>query len=470
MLTKPRSRSQARFSPSKPAAIPGPLPRYPGQFLRALAQDRMELFRGMAAHGDVSCITIARQAIVVLTHPDHIRQVLVDEARNFVKGRGLERTRKLLGNGLLTSEGELHRRQRRLVQPAFHRERLAGYASTVPAWGERVSRDWRDGQTRDVHLDMMRLTLGVAGECFFGVDVEHDAANVAEVMELSLRMFDYSILPLGSLLELAPVGWVGRLHRARARMNTRIAELIDNRRQSGAVGDDLLSTLVAAAADGEGMSDEQLRDEIVTLLMAGHETTANALTWTWYLLATHPAVEYRLHQELYRVLGGRAPTAADLPALTYTRAVLAESMRLYPPAWTVERRAVADVTVGRFTIPRRAIVVMPQFLVHRDRRWWSEPDTFRPERWLVADDVGARPRMAYFPFGAGTRICVGEHFAWMEATIALADLAQRWRMQYEGASPPSSEALVTLRPRGGLRMRLVARTPFRGSRLLEAHE
>lgn len=439
-------------------AIPGPNQRYPGEFLRALAQDRLELFRGMAAFGDVSRIVIARQPIVVLTHPDHIRQVLVDDARSFVKGRGLERTRTLLGNGLLTSEGELHRRQRRLVQPAFHRERLASYAAAVPAWGERVARDWSDGASRDVHADMMRLTLGVAGECFFGVDVEQDAANVAEVMELSLRMFNWSILPLGELLEHTPLGWVRRLRRARTRMNARIAALIEERRRAGAAGNDLLSTLVGAAEEGEGMSDEQLRDEVVTLLMAGHETTANALTWTWYLLAKHPAVEARLHHELRSVLGGRTPGAADLPQLSYTRAVIAESMRLYPPAWTVERRATEDVRLGEYTIPRQAIVVMPQFLVHRDRRWWGTPDEFHPERWLAPGEAATRPRMSYFPFGAGTRICVGEHFAWMEGTLALAVLAQRWRMRYEQQEPPAPEALVTLRPRGGLPMRLVART------------
>ena len=458
--TRLRRRSALQLA-AGPRPIPGPRQRYPGQFLRALATDRLNLFSDMARHGDVSQIVIARQPIVVLTHPDDIRRVLVDRARSFVKGRGLERTKKLLGNGLLTSEGEHHLRQRRLVQPAFHRERLAAYADAVPRWCARIERGWADGAARDMHADMMRLTLGVAGECFFGVDVERDAETVAEVMELSLRMFDYSILPLGELLELAPLRWVRRLQRARERMDARIAELIAERRADGGERSDLLSTLVAAADDQGAMTDQQLRDEIVTLMMAGHETTANALTWTWYLLATHPAVEYRLHQELERVLGGRAPTAADLAHLPYTRAVLSESMRLYPPAWTVERRAVEDVPIGRHLIRSGTIVLTTQFLVHRDRRWWSEPDEFRPERWLVPGDSAARPRMAYFPFGAGTRICVGEHFAWMEGMVALATLAQRWRMRYESQRAPLLEPLVTLRPKGGLSLRLVAR-PDRG--------
>jgi cytochrome P450 len=278
-------------------------------------------------------------------------------------------------------------------------------------------------------------------------------------MNLSLRMFNYSILPLGTLLEYAPLPWVRDLHGARRRMEALIYRLIAERRADGTDRGDLLSMLIAARdaeGDGTGMTDKQLRDEVVTLLMAGHETTANALTWSWHLLSEHPEVEAELHAELDRVLGGRLPTVDDLPRLTYTRAVLAESMRLRPPAWTLERSAQEDFEAGGYTIKRGAIVLMSQYLVHRDPRWWTDPERFDPGRW-TAEPQAERPKFSYFPFGAGTRMCVGEHFAWMEGTLVLATLAQRWKLRYESAEAPVLEPLVTLRPRDGLPVRVRAR-------------
>src|SRR5688500_5851215 len=303
----------------------------------------------MATHGDVSQITIGPRRVAVLMHPDDIRRVLVTHQRNFSKGRGLERTKALLGEGLLTAEGEAHLRQRRLVQPAFHRERLAAYGATMTAHAARMQTGWRSGEMRDTHADMMHLTLAIAGRALFDADIERDARDVEQAMELSLRMFNHAILPLGSLLEYAPLAWVRRLHVARERMDALIYRLIAERRADATDRGDLLSLLIAARdaeGDGTGMTDRQLRDEVVTLLMAGHETTANALTWSWYLLSQHPEVEARLHEELDRVLGGRPPAVDDLPNLAYTRAVLAESMRLYPPAWAVERRALEDFEAG----------------------------------------------------------------------------------------------------------------------------
>jgi cytochrome P450 len=272
-------------------------------------------------------------------------------------------------------------------------------------------------------------------------------------------MFGYAILPFGALMEWAPLRWVRDLHRARRRLDALIFRLVADRRASGGDRGDLLSMLIAARdaeGDGSGMTDQQLRDEIVTLLMAGHETTANALTWAWHLLSRHPHAEAALHAELAHVLGGRVPTADDLPQLEYARRVLSETMRLYPPAWMIERRPLEDFEAGGYIIPSGTIVLMSQYLVHRDPRWWSEPEHFDPDRW-APDRQALRPKFAYFPFGGGARMCIGEHFAWMEGVLVLATLAQRWRMRYEEPVGPKAEPLVTLRPRGGMPMRLEQR-------------
>jgi cytochrome P450 len=440
--------------------LPGPHPRYPGQLFVTLVQDKLGYFAAMARCGDVSETWVGPQRIVLLNHPEDIRRVLVTEQRKFSKGRAIERTKLLLGEGLLTNEGPSHLRQRRLVQPGLHRERLAGYARVMTDYTARALDRWSDGALVDLHEEMMHLTLTIAGRTFFDVDVE-EAREVAEALDLSLRLFRYSVLPFGTLLEYAPVPWIRQLHRARRQVNALIARMIAERRRDGGDRGDLLSMLLAAQdteGDDQGMSDRQLRDEIVTLLLAGHETTANALTWTCYLLAQHPEVAARLEAEVDAVVGARTPSAEDVPRLLYTRDVIAEGMRLFPPAWIVERYTREDFEAGSYRIPAGTIVYTSQYLVHRDPRWWPAPNRFVPERWADGPAAATRPKFAYFPFGGGTRICVGEHFAWLEATLVLAAIVQRWRMTHEDPLPPEPEALVTLRPRGGLRLRLERRS------------
>jgi cytochrome P450 len=440
------------------ARPPGPRPRYPGQFLVTLATDKLALFQGLARTGDVSQIRIGPAHVALLSHPDHIHTMLVAKQRSFVKGRALDVSKVLLGEGLLTSEGEYHLRQRRLIQPAFHKDRLVSYGASMTELADRLQGQWHANERLDVHEQMMRVTLAIAGRTLFDADVDRDAHDVAQALELSLRMFNRAILPMGEIFEFAPIPWVRELHRSRRRMDALIHRLIDERRAEARDRGDLLSMLIAARdeeGDHTGMSDKQLRDELITLILAAHETTANALTWTWYLLSQHPAVEATLHAELDRVLGGRLPTAADLPQLPYTRQVLAESMRIYPPAWAVERRAIEDVEIGGYVIREGTLVLACQYFVHRDPRWWDEPERFRPERW--AEPAKDRPKFAYFPFGAGTRICIGEHFAWMEGTLVLATIAQHWKLRYDAPEPPVPQPLVTLRPRDGLAMRLVSR-------------
>jgi cytochrome P450 len=439
--------------------IPGPRTRYPGQFIVDLARNPLELLEHTATYGDVAQIRIGPQAIVVVSHPDEIRRVLVTEQRSFTKGRALARSKTLLGEGLLTSEGDAHLRQRRLVQPAFHRDRIAAYGRVMSDYTTEAMAAWRCGQTIDLYEEMMRLTLRIAGRTLFDTEMAGDADEITATIALSLQMFRFSILPFGHLLERVPLPWIRRLQRARVRMNDLLYRMIAERRASGVDRGDLLSMLLMAQdpeGEGGGLTDTQVRDEVITLLAAGHETTAVALTWTWYLLAQHPVVMRRLQREVDEVLGGRPPSIEDLDRLVYTRRVFSEGMRLYPPAWVLERRVVQDVTIGGHCIPTGALVVVSQHLVHRDPRWYRDPSIFAPDRWAPGVEA-TRPKFAYFPFGAGTRLCIGESFAWMEGTLVLAAMAQRWTMRHDPTHRVERLPVITLRPKYGMRMGLQGR-------------
>lgn len=440
---------------------PGPKPRYPLHFIVELARDRIGLFKSMAAMGDVTQVGMLTERLALVQHPDLIRQVLVTNQKNFVKGRALERVKVVLGEGLLTSEGEFHLRQRRLAQPAFHRQRIEAYADAMSAYGDRIQKRWSDGETMDVHEEMMRVTLGIAGKTLFDADIEDDASDVAEALDLSLKMFDIAIMPMGPLLEHIPIPWVRKVHAARRRMDELIYRMIDERRRDLEDRGDLLSMLIAsqdAEGDGTGMTDKQLRDETVTIMMAAHETTAVALSWTWYVLSSRPEIEAKLHAELDAVLeGGRAPTLADVPKLTYTRMLFSEVMRLYPPAWSLERRALNDCEIGGYRIKANTLVIMSQYLAHRDPRWWGpDAEVFNPDRW-AKDAQSGRPKFAYFPFGAGTRICIGEQFAWMEGVLLIASLARNWKFRHDPTHTVELDPLVTLRPKYGMRMEVIRR-------------
>ena len=453
---------------SAPAAAslsfpPGPRSRVPGRLLLRMQREPLSFFGGIKRdHGDVAGFRIGPQPVVLLSAPDDIRDLLVTHQRNFTKGRGLERAKTMLGEGLLTSEGDVHLRQRRLVQPAFHRERIAAYGLTMAEYARRTAERWRDGETLDLHAAMMALTLAIVGKTLFDADVEGEAAEIGQALTVAVESFRLGTMPFGELLERLPLPASIRFRRAKARLDATIYRLIAERRRAPGDRGDLLSMLLLARdteGDQGGMTNRQLRDEAMTLFLAGHETTANALAWTFHLLATHPAVEARLHAEADAL--GHPPTPDDLPRLDYHRAVLAESMRLFPPAWIVGRRAKEAFDVGGHRVPARAIVLASQYLVHRDPRWWPEPDAFRPERWLDAEASAQRPKFAYFPFGGGTRICIGEPFAWMEGILVLATLGQRWRLRQAPGPPVEPEPLITLRPKHGMRMILEARRQAR---------
>jgi cytochrome P450 len=443
-----------------PTAPPGPKSRFPGDMILRVSRERIALFKSMAqTYGDISEITLGKQRIVQLTNPEDIRDLLITNQKMFRKGQALERAKVLIGEGLLTSEGDVHLKQRRLVQPAFHRARIAAYAGAMTGAAMKRQEQWADGLRLDANRAMMMITLDIVAATLFGADVGSESSEIGSALDDVFEAFTIGYGPLTPLIDLIPSAKKRRFAAGKKRVDATIDRIIKQRRTSGEDTGDLLSMLLHATdkeGDGTGMSDQQLRDEAITLFIAGHETTANALTWTWLLLARTPDAERALHDEVDRVLGDGMPTMDDLPQLPMTRAVVAESMRLYPPAYIVGRRATEPYSVGGFDFPARTLFLAPQFIVHRDPRWWTEPDTFQPQRWLDAAANAARPKMAYFPFGAGTRICVGEQFAWMEAMLVLATLARRWRVRVDGADP-ELEPIITLRPKGGLLARLERR-------------
>ncbi|MBX9602996.1 MAG: cytochrome P450 [Bryobacteraceae bacterium] len=416
------------------------------------------LARFAREYGDIVYFKLGPQHTYLLNHPDFVKDVFVTHSANFTKSRILQRAKSLLGEGLLTSEGDAHKRQRRLMQPAFHHQRLIGYSRQMSRYAGLWRGRWKDGETRDIHEEMMRLTLAIVGMTLFSADVEGDAPEVGEALGQILDLFNFLFLPFSEYLEVLPIPPVRRMEKAREQLDSIIYRVIRERRASGEDKGDLLSMmLMAVDEDGAGvMSDQQVRDEAITIFLAGHETTANALTWTWYLLSQHPEVEAKLHAEVDRVLGGRLPEFEDLPNLKYAEMVLAESMRLYPPVWAIGRRAKSDYPVGGFVIPGGSVVILSPWVSHHDPRWYPDPLKFDPERW-TPDESGKRPKFSYFPFGGGPRLCIGERFAWIEGTMLLAALAAKWRLRLDPHQKVEPKATITLRSRYGMRMRLEAR-------------
>ena len=409
--------------------------------------------------GDLTYFFVARQHFYLVNHPDFVREVLVTNQANFTKSRGLQRAKVLLGEGLLTSEGKHHLRQRRLAQPAFHRERLGAYAAVMSGSAVRVRDRWTPGATLDISVEMARFTLAVVGQTLFSADIESEASEIGEALTTVLKMFRMLMLPLAEYLEKLPLPAVRRFEKARARLDATISGLIRERRASGQDTGDLLSMLLLAQDDevnGDHMTDTQVRDEAMTLFLAGHETTANALTWTWYLLSQNPECEQRLHQEIDTVLDGRVPELADLEQLRYTEMVLAEALRLYPPAWAIGRMAKAPFVLGGFHIPAKSILIMSPYILQRDARWFENPERFDPERWS-SEAREARPKFSYFPFGGGARVCIGERFAWMEGILAIAALAQKWNLRLDPDQLVEPLPLITLRTKYGMRMRVEPR-------------
>jgi len=391
--------------------------------------------------------------------PRAIEEILVKKADAFRKDYTSRLLSRVVGNGLLLSEGDTWRRQRRLVQPAFHHQQLQSYATLMVGAIERAMAGWRDGEVRDVHADMMAVTLDIVAESLFGTDVSAAASDIGRIIGELMEEFGKV---LGLKARFQPPAWVPtptnlRLRRTKGRIDALILGIIEARKQSQEARDDLLSLLIRARDEGGGqMTDDQVRDEAIILFLAGHETTALALTYALHLLATHPDAQARLADELGRVLGGRSPGLADLDKLAFTEAVVLESMRLYPPAWGIARECTTPVEIAGFAFPKGSTFVMSTWAVHRDPRLFDDPAAFKPDRW--ANDLQKRlPRFAYFPFGGGPRVCIGNRFAMMEAKLVLASAAQRFRFDPTPETQIRLFPSVTLRPRGGVKLRIKER-------------
>lgn len=446
------------MSTSRP---PGPKTRTPLGHLLAFRRDVVGFLTKIAEqYGDIVYFRVGPMGVVLLNHPDYIREVLQTSHRNFVKGRPLHLAKRLLGEGLLTSEGDFHARQSRIVQPALHAQRVDAYGAVMTDYAARLSRGWSDGVTVDMAREMTRVATAIAGKTMFHWDVDSAVATgIGNALEDAMRLFSRVSIPFAEWLLLLPLPSTFRFYRAKAHLDSTIYRLIAERRREGQDRGDLLSMLLLAQdseGDGGTMTDTQVRDEALTLFLTALDTTSLALTWTWYLVSQHPAVETQLHAELDTVLSGRSPTVDDLDRLPYTHMVLSEAVRLYPPTYAIARQTIGAFAVGGYTLPAGTLILMSPYVMHRDPRYYPDPGRFDPLRWNP-ETRAKLPKFTYFPFGGGPRGCIGQSYALQEAMLVIATLAQDWRMRLAPGHPVELLPLINLRPRYGMRMILERR-------------
>lgn len=452
---------------------PGPRGRPPIDDLRALQiGPHVFLQRAAAQYGDVLRYPLGPLPVYLISHPDGVKHVLQDNARNYSKDTfQYNLLSTITGRGLLTSDGDFWRRQRRLTQPAFHRPRIAAFGRLMTDAAEGMVAAWQPhaetGQPIDAAAEMMHVALQIVGKALFSVEIGDRADELASATLTVLDQIVFRAKTFGMVPTWLPTPGNLRFRRALHTLDAAVWDTIGRRRQAGTDASrdvDLLTTLMAArdaepgagTGDGAGMTDQQLRDEVMTMVVAGHETVASAMAWAWCLLAWSPRVEAKLHEEVDRVLGGRPPTVDDLPNLPYTGMIFEEALRLYPPAWIITRKALADDEIGGYHIPAGALVVSSPYVTQRDARFWENPDEFEPERFAPERSAG-RHRFAYFPFGGGPRLCIGNHFAMVEAALVIATVAQRYALRLVPGQRVAVESSVTLRPKHGLMMTLVPR-------------
>ena len=391
----------------------------------------------VATYGRVSHYKIGPSHIVFINDPEMIREILINQPQNFIKERTQRRMKILLGEGLITSDGEVHRRQRRIAAPAFHRQRIQAYGGMMVERAATIREEWLPGREVDAAAEMMRLTLQVVARTLFNTDVTRDVQRINDEVNVIMDLYNFLIaLPRAEAMLHWPVPGLMRFRKARKRLDAVVHRMIEQHRADGVDRGELLSMLIFSQ-DEEGdhsrMSDEQLRDEVLTIFLAGYETVANALAWTWLLLGQNPDAEAKMHAEIDAVLGGRLPALDDLPRLKYTEMVLAESMRIYPPAWAMGRQATREIELGPYRLPSGSYFFFSQYIMQRSPEQFPDPLKFDPERFTPEAKIG-RPKFAYFPFGGGNRQCIGEAFAWMEGVLLLATLAQKWRLRLIPAS------------------------------------
>jgi cytochrome P450 len=468
---------------------PGPTHKMPGKLLQQFIHDPINTLSNIAReYGDISYFKLGREHVYLINNPEYIEKVLIYDHRNFKKGKRLQTAKAVLGEGLVTSEGEFHNRQRRLIQPIFHPKQIMAYSDTMTDYATRVRDMWKDGDTVDVSEEMMRLTLRIICKSVLNYDIESEARQVGKALTTVRKYSKRLQSPIGHVLDKIPIlPAVRGAREAKKELDSLMNQMIaDRRRQEQDYNnnvkshdeDDLLSRLMQAQDSDspnnilassnnneEKMSDKQVRNEVITIFIAGHETTANALTWTFYLLSQNQDVEKKLHDEINSVLGdsignnvgSRIPSADDIPKLQYTEKVLRESMRLYPPVWTIGRHVENDYPVGEYTIPAGSSILMSQYVMHHNPRYYEEPEQFNPDRWTEEFKTHL-PRFCYFPFGGGIRGCIGETFAWMEGILIIATIAQKWTMRLLPSQRIKLDPAITLRPRYGMKMKAIQRT------------
>lgn len=425
------------------------------EFKRNALRTFVDLWR---AHGDLVCFR-GLWTSFMLIDPQHVEHVLQTNSRNYRKGKNFEEIKAATGNGLFVSEGDVWLRQRRLAQPAFHRQRIASFARIMTDSTEAMLERWRPlaerGEAVQVDAEMLRLTLGIVGKALFSRDLSDNADTVSQSFEIIRKHTVNRVMSVFKIPASFPTPQNRRFRKALSNADRVVYDLIAERRSKQGNPDDLLSLLMAARDEetGEGLSDQELLDQTKTLIGAGYETTTQALSWTWYLLARHPEIENKLHAEISDVLGGRTPAAEDLPNLKYTLMVFQEAMRLYPPAWAMSRGAIEGDEIGGYRVPANSEILLLPYITHRHPKYWEKPEEFYPEHFLP-EKIAALPRFAYFPFGGGPRQCIGNNFALMEAQLIMATVAQKYRLRLAQEREIEPETSVTLRPRGGVRMTL----------------
>ena len=432
-----------------------------GRIFRQSAIDYMQACA--EEYGDLVHYMAATRHIYQLNHPDLIADYFLKDAAKHHRGVVMQRAKTVLGEGLLTSEEPLHMRQRRLAQPAFHRKRIAAYGEVIGSYAERMTSQWQSGATIDLHGQMLELALLIVGKCLFDVDVKADVKKVETAVNAFMSFLPLALLPFSEQLQKSPLPVMRRIRAGQAELDALIYRMIRERRASPGDRGDLLSMLLesvdtegeqsAGVLAGGTMSDQQVHDECTTVLLAGHETTANALSFALWLLGQHPEIQQRLHAESAAVLGGRTPVADDYPRLRYAEMVFAEAMRLYPPVWVTARTCVVPYEIAGYHIPAGAILLAPQICVHRDARFYDDPLRFDPERFSAENKAG-RPRFAYFPFAAGSRQCIAEGLAWMEGVLVLATIAQSWKLTPVASAKAdiAVQPAISLRPKAGVPM------------------
>ena len=432
-----------------------------------MGKDALGFFRRAAGYGDVVGLQLGSWPACLINRPDLIEEVLVKQARNFIKHRFFWRhVTAIFGHGLVTNEGESWRRQRRLAQPAFHRNRVDAYGSVMVDYAERMLDEWKDGEVRDLHRDMMRLTMEIVTRTLFGVELDDATSDeIADRFDAAVEVIATRFRRPFRIPDAIPIPSNLRYRKSVERLDALVYRFIDECRNRKGERDDLLALLMDSRdEDGSSMSDEQLRDEAITIFLAGHETTAITLTWALILIAQHPDVERTLLEEIESVLGPNSPRVEDIQRLPFTTHVVNEAMRLFPPAYVIGREALADCEVGGFSIPAGTTVFMSQWTMHRDGRYFDSPEQFRPQRW-EGDFAKKLPKFAFFPFGGGPRVCIGASFAMMEATMLLSAIVQRFHLELLEEQDLTPFPSITLRPRGAVRVRLTRRDQSRMARV-----